>query len=32
VRYKSAGKTRWVGQLTDLLADKLPTCRVRYAF
>lgn len=28
----SAWKARWVGQLTDLLADKLPTCRVRYAF
>jgi spore photoproduct lyase len=32
VRYKSAWKARWVGQPTDLLADKLPTCRVRDAF
>jgi len=32
VRYTSAWKARWVGQLTDLLADKLPTCRVRDAF
>jgi DNA repair photolyase len=32
VRYKSPWKARWVSQLTDLLADKLPECRVRYAF
>ncbi len=32
VRYKSPWKGRWVTELTDLLAVKLPTCRVRYAF
>ena len=32
VRYKSPLKGKWVQQLTDLLAVKLPTCRVRYAF
>lgn len=32
VRYKSPWKGRWVQELTDLLAVKLPTCRVRYAF
>ncbi len=32
VRYKSPWKGRWVEQLTDLLAETLPTCRVRYAF
>jgi len=32
VRYKSPWKGRWVQQLTDLLAEKLPECRVRYAF
>jgi spore photoproduct lyase len=32
VRYKSPWKGRWVQQLTDLVADKLPTCRIRYAF
>lgn len=32
VRYKTLWKGRWVQQLTDLLAVKLPTCRVRYAF
>jgi spore photoproduct lyase family protein len=32
VRYKSPWKGQWVQQLTDLLAVKLPTCRVRYAF
>jgi len=32
VRYKAPWKRRWVGQLTDLIAAKLPTCRVRYAF
>jgi len=32
VRYKSSWKGRWVQQLTDLIADKLPPCRIRYAF
>ena len=32
VRYKTPWKGRWVTQLTDLLAEKLPDCRVRYAF
>ena len=32
VRYKSPWKGQWVQQLTDLLAVKLPDCRVRYAF
>ena len=32
VRYKSTWKSRWVGQLVDLLGEKLPECRVRYAF
>lgn len=32
VRYKTPWKGRWVQELTDLLAVKLPTCRVRYAF
>jgi len=32
VRYKSPWKGRWVQQLTDLVAEKLPTCRIRYAF
>ncbi|KUI22141.1 radical SAM protein [Mycobacterium sp. GA-1285] len=32
VRYKSPWKGRWVNELTDLVAAKLPTCRVRYAF
>jgi spore photoproduct lyase len=32
VRYKSPWKGRWVQQLTDLIDEKLPTCRVRYAF
>jgi len=32
VRYRSPWKGRWVQQLTDLVADKLPACRVRYAF
>ncbi len=32
VRYRAAWKARWVGQLTDLIGEKLPTCRVRYAF
>lgn len=32
VRYRTGWKGRWVSQLTDLLAEKLPECRVRYAF
>lgn len=32
VRYKSPWKGRWVNELTDLIAVKLPSCRVRYAF
>lgn len=32
VRYKSPWKGRWVQDLTDLIAVKLPDCRVRYAF
>jgi spore photoproduct lyase family protein len=32
VRYKSPWKGRWVQQLTDLVAERLPGCRVRYAF
>jgi spore photoproduct lyase len=32
VRYRSGWKGRWVGQLTELIAEKLPYCRVRYAF
>lgn len=32
VRYKTAWKGRWVQELTDLIAEKLPSCRVRYAF
>jgi spore photoproduct lyase len=32
VRYRTGWKGRWVGQLADLLADKLPECTVRYAF
>jgi len=32
VRYRSGWKGRWVGQLTDLIAEKLPYCHVRYAF
>jgi spore photoproduct lyase len=32
VRYKSPWKGRWVQQLTDLIAETLPACRVRYAF
>lgn len=32
VRYKSPWKGRWVQQLTDLIDEKLPPCRVRYAF
>lgn len=32
VRYKTAWKGRWVEQLADLVAEKLPGCRIRYAF
>jgi spore photoproduct lyase family protein len=32
VRYRAGWKGRWVRQLTDLVAEKLPECRVRYAF
>ncbi|BBY16081.1 spore photoproduct lyase family protein [Mycolicibacterium litorale] len=32
VRYKSPWKGRWVQQLTDLVATRLPDCRIRYAF
>jgi DNA repair photolyase len=32
VRYKSGYKGRYVDQLTTLLAERMPYCRVRYAF
>ncbi|MFW5471419.1 spore photoproduct lyase family protein [Knoellia sp. CPCC 206435] len=32
VRYRSHWKGRWVAQLNDLIAAKLPECRIRYAF
>ena len=32
VRYRTGWKGRWVQQLTDLVAQTLPECRVRYAF
>ena len=32
VRYKTTWKRRWVDELTDLVAQKLPSCRIRYAF
>jgi spore photoproduct lyase len=32
VRYKSPWKGTWVNRLTDLMAEKMPYCRVRYAF
>jgi DNA repair photolyase len=32
VRYRTGWKGRWVQQLTDLVAEKLPECRIRYAF
>jgi spore photoproduct lyase len=32
VRYKSPWKGKWVRQLTDLIALKLPECRIRYSF
>jgi spore photoproduct lyase family protein len=32
VRYRTGAKGRYVAQLTELLAQKLPYCTVRYAF
>ena len=32
LRYKVAWKQQWLARFQDLLADKLPYCRVRYAF
>lgn len=32
VRYRSGWKGAWVAQLVDLMAERLPSCRVRYAF
>lgn len=32
VRYRAGWKGTWVRRLTDLLAERLPYCRVRYAF
>jgi DNA repair photolyase len=32
VRYRNGWKGRWVDQLTGLIAEKMPYCRVRYAF
>jgi spore photoproduct lyase family protein len=32
VRYRSPWKGRWVQQLVDLVGERLPECRVRYAF
>jgi spore photoproduct lyase len=32
VRYKAGYKRVWVRRLTDLIAERLPYCRVRYAF
>jgi spore photoproduct lyase len=32
VRYKSPWKGTWVDRLTDLMGEKIPYCRVRYAF
>ena len=32
VRYKTGWKGRYVEQLTALVAERLPSCRVRYAF
>jgi spore photoproduct lyase len=32
VRYRTGWKGRWVAQLTDLINEKMPYCRVRYAF
>lgn len=32
VRYKSTWKRRWVDQLTGMIGEYLPSCRIRYAF
>lgn len=32
VRYRTGWKGTWVRRLTDLMAERLPYCRVRYAF
>ena len=32
VRYRAAYKRVWVQRFTDLLASRLPYCRIRYAF
>ena len=32
VRYRAPYKKVWVGRLTDLIAARLPYCRIRYAF
>jgi spore photoproduct lyase family protein len=32
VRYRNGWKGRWVSQLTDLIGEKMPYCRIRYAF
>ncbi|MEV0615212.1 spore photoproduct lyase family protein [Nonomuraea sp. NPDC050404] len=32
VRYRNGRKGRYVAALTDLIADRLPYCRIRYAF
>jgi len=32
VRYRTGWKGRWVRQLSDLVEEKLPGCRIRYAF
>jgi hypothetical protein len=32
VRYRTGAKGRWVEQLTTLIGERLPECRVRYAF
>lgn len=32
MRYRTGDKGRYVTALTDLIADRLPTCRIRYAF
>lgn len=32
VRYRTPWKGRWVQQLVDLVGERLPECRVRYAF
>jgi spore photoproduct lyase family protein len=32
LRYRTGWKGRWLKRLLDLLADRMPYCRVRYAF